>query len=95
MSQTGISTAGSTNSTVKNNIIFSNVTNTDFSGTGTVASNNLTTDPSFVNAATGDFHLQSGSTAINQGATLSEVPDDFNGTRRPQGSAYDIGALEY
>ena len=44
---TGIYTSGSTNAVVRNNISFSNGRNTDFSGTGTVASNNLTTDPQF------------------------------------------------
>src|SRR5439155_13128303 len=99
----GITTVGSVNSVVRNNIIFSNTTNTDFSGTGTVASNNLTTNPQFSNPAAGDFHLQSGSPAINQGAGLSgpisctggSTCVDFAGTIRPQGPAWDIGAYEY
>jgi len=41
-----------------------------------------------------DYHLQSSSPAINAGTTLSNVTDDFEGTNRPQGSAYDIGAFE-
>jgi hypothetical protein len=49
----------------------------------------------FVNAAQLDFHLQSGSVAIDKGVTLSSVPYDFDGLSRPQGSAYDLGAYEY
>ena len=37
-----------------------------------------------------DFHLQS---AV-AGATLSDVPLDFDGCVRPQNGAQDIGALE-
>jgi len=99
---TGITTNSSTNSIVKNNIIFSVGTNTDFSGSGTVATNNLTTDPQFSNPAAGDFHLQSGSPAINQGADISRAIGctdgstcvDFAATIRPQGPAWDIGAYE-
>ncbi|HEU0047142.1 MAG TPA: chitobiase/beta-hexosaminidase C-terminal domain-containing protein, partial [Nitrososphaera sp.] len=54
-------TGGANNSILKNNISFSNGTDTAFSGTGTVATNNLTTNPQFSNPAAGDFHLQSGS----------------------------------
>jgi parallel beta-helix repeat protein len=66
-----------------------------YSGTGTVSSNNLTTNPNFVNAAGNDFHLLSSSPAINTGMTLSAVTTDFDGNPRPQGSGYDIGAFEY
>ena len=43
----------------------------------------------------GDFHLDSGSSAIDNGATLSEVTTDSDGTLRPQGARYDLGAYEY
>jgi len=65
-----------------------------FSGCTNQLSNNLTTDPRFVNPAGGDFHLQPGSPAIDRGVTLSEVPQDFYWGARPFGSAYDIGAIE-
>ena len=58
----------------------------------------VTTNPSFVNAAGGDFQLQSGSPAIDQGssAVSSLVTNDYDiTTSRPRGSAYDIGAFEY
>ena len=36
----------------------------------------------------------SGSPAIDRGETLSEVPNDYAGTSRPQGARHDIGAHE-
>ncbi len=42
-----------------------------------------------------DKQPQSGSIAIDAGATFSFVTTDFLGTGRPSGSAYDIGAFEF
>lgn len=52
-------------------------------------------DPRFVNAAGNDFHLQSGSPAIDRGVTLPGFAYDFDGVTRPQGAAWDMGAFEY
>ncbi|MCX6144748.1 MAG: right-handed parallel beta-helix repeat-containing protein [Ignavibacteriales bacterium] len=41
-----------------------------------------------------DRTLQASSPCIDAGITLSTVTNDFNGTTRPQGAAYDIGAFE-
>jgi hypothetical protein len=50
----------------------------------------------FVDAVSGDLHLVSGAiSAIDSAATLSGVPDDFDGDSRPQGDAPDIGADEF
>ncbi len=50
----------------------------------------------FVDEEDLDFRLVlSAKEAIDKGATLQEVPDDFIGTLRPVGAAYDIGAFEY
>ncbi len=83
--------ADATNVVCRNNIAYltGGITGCD------TTSNNLTTNPLFVNAATANFHLQSGSPAINAGTTVTEVTADFAGTLRPQGSAYDIGAYEF
>jgi len=54
---------------------------------------NLRVDPMVVDAA-GDFHLQPGSPAIDQGITEPEVTVDFDGIARPRGAAYDMGAFE-
>jgi hypothetical protein len=39
--------------------------------------------------------VQAGSPAIDTGVTLAVVTTDIEGTSRPQGSSYDIGAYEY
>ena len=49
-------------------------------------------DPSDSPAA--DFHLRFNSPAIDAG-TNTGVATDYDGTARPQGAAYDIGAYEY
>jgi uncharacterized protein YjdB len=51
------------------------------------------TTPRF--ASSTDYHLQSGSPAVNTGATFSQVANDFDGIARPQGSGYDIGGYEF
>jgi copper-binding protein NosD/S-layer family protein len=48
----------------------------------------------FVDPAGNDFHLKTGSPAINAGASLAEVTQDLDGIPRPQGNAYDIGCFE-
>jgi hypothetical protein len=48
----------------------------------------------FVDAAANDYRLKSGSPAINAGTTLTDVPTDIVGVKRPQGGAYDIGCYE-
>ncbi|MDE2312094.1 MAG: hypothetical protein KGJ93_03350 [Patescibacteria group bacterium] len=62
---------------------------------GLTVSGSFSGNPQFVNAASIDFHLQSFSPAINAGVTLTSVASDYDANPRPQGAAYDIGALEY
>jgi hypothetical protein len=48
-----------------------------------------------VTAGAEDFALAAGANAlVDAGATLASVTTDAKGTARPQGAAYDIGALE-
>src|SRR5207249_12263130 len=86
--------SGSSGAVIKNNIIYQNPTAITNSGSFTILSNNLTTDPNFVNASASDFRLRSGSPAIDIGVDLSSegVTTDFAGRTRPQGSGFDIGA---
>jgi hypothetical protein len=48
----------------------------------------------FVAPTSDDYHLKTGSVAINTGVTIPGVLDDLEGTLRPQGVNYDIGAYE-
>jgi hypothetical protein len=60
---------------------------------GYTASNNLFgTDPKFVNAAGGNFHLQVGSPAIGNAACLTQVTVDRDGVSRT--APCDMGAYE-
>ena len=60
------------------------------------AKNGVTADSLFQDPAKGDFHLRSGSPAINQGSeTVAPiVTRDRDGVPRPQGKHFDIGAYE-
>ena len=91
----GISIGGVSGTIVQNNIIYNNDVNSVSGGSGTVANNNLTTNPSFVDAGAANFNLQAGSAAINTGIMIAPVTTDFARVSRPQGGSYDIGAYEY
>ncbi len=86
-----VSTSGNT---LRNNIVYSSGALT-IPG-GNTSSNNLTTNPSFVDPTNGDFNLVVGSAAIDAGFNLSGVVDtDFYGNARPSGAGFDIGAIEF
>lgn len=55
----------------------------------------ITGDPLFVSTSEPDFHLQENSPAIDKGSSTDAPGDDYEGTARPQGLGYDIGAFEY
>jgi Right handed beta helix region len=48
-----------------------------------------------VNAAGGDFHPTVASRVIDVGIALPSFSTDYDGTTRPQGSGWDIGAYEF
>jgi parallel beta-helix repeat protein len=81
-------------STIRNNIVVGNgAAIVDYGPGGHTIDHNLEVNPRFVNAAAGDFQLQSTSAARDAGATISVVTTDFAGTARL--GTYDIGAFEY
>jgi parallel beta-helix repeat protein len=68
------------------------------SGRNMTADHNLIVDdPSavFVDADRHEFHLRPGSPAIDAGSEDLAPKTDITGTRRPQGRAVDVGALEF
>lgn len=83
---------------LKNNISYGNTgAGITANGSGHTQTTNLTTDPSWTNAAAHDFTLQSGSSARDTGTDISSTgfSTDVIGTSRPQNSVWDIGAYEY
>lgn len=84
--------SGSGQTSVNNGLV------TSGSGTWNTASGNLTSTATnyanVVNTATNDYHLQSGSPALDTGASVS-LTTDYDGNSRPQNSSYDIGAYEF
>jgi parallel beta helix pectate lyase-like protein len=87
---------GALSAVVKNNIVYGNSRAGIYKGVSIATlTNNLTSNPMFVDAAQANFKLQASSPAINAGVTLSAVPDDYVRVSRPRGTHYDIGAYEY
>lgn len=61
----------------------------------TSTTTNYNSDPLFVGAASANFRIQATSPAKDVGVTIASLTTDFDGTIRPQGSAFDLGAFEY
>jgi hypothetical protein len=53
------------------------------------------TSAAFTNAAGGDFSIPTTSALKDVGTTIATFANDYAGTSRPQGAAWDIGAYEY
>ena len=82
---------------VRNNISYLNAW-TDFNpkvGNPAADHNLCGIDPQFVDVTNFDFHLISGSVAIDSGSCLRAPGYDFDNHVRPFGQGYDIGAYEY
>ncbi len=56
---------------------------------------NITQNPLFVNSTSGDYHLTKDSPCIDAGIDTDAPNVDFDGTSRPQGMGFDIGAYEF
>jgi hypothetical protein len=63
-------------------------------GGGMSESGSIFQDPLFVNRAAGDFHVLTGSPAVDSANSSYAVSRAFDGTLRPQGAAPDLGAYE-
>lgn len=61
---------------------------------GTKEANSLELDPQFVDPSSYDLRLKSLSPARNRGVSIEGLTQDFEGTARPQGGAFEIGAFE-
>ena len=75
------------------NVVWGN-TSGQMVGNGITYTANTVADPRFVNRAGGDFHVQTGSPAIDFGQVEYALPDDLDGAARPQGSGPDSGSYE-
>jgi len=91
-----IGSGGATNSTgteLKNNI-FRGPTEPIPGGSVWASNLSSSTDPLFVDAASGNLHLQSGSPAIDAGAVISGITDGYKGSAPDQG-AYENGQQDW
>lgn len=64
---------------------------------GLIGNGNIVGDPMFLATgwgSEGDYHLRSGSPAVDAGYAASAPTVDLEGTARPQGSGVDIGCYE-
>jgi parallel beta-helix repeat protein len=89
---------GATASSYSTNIVFDY--NLVFNGPdGFPGPHDITSDPLFVNPSLNpdiaDFHIMSGSPAIDNASATYGPAIDYGGISRPQGSGYDIGAYEH
>ena len=84
---------------ISNNVISNGVllfAEKNVGASGLILADNLEkTDPKFADPAAFDFHLQSGSPAVDAGIALSSVATDYDGRVRLRGGRVDIGAYEY
>ncbi len=58
-------------------------------------SGNISTDPLFMDASSGDYLLQKTSPCIDSGTSQNAPLVDFEGVSRPQGAGFDMGIYEY
>lgn len=103
--QTGTCVGASLNTenstlSISNNIYYKssgNIANTTCNaGSGSTASGDFKNlNPLLTNVSANNFRLQPNSPSIDKGIIISSFVKDIEGTSRPQGSGYDLGAYEY
>jgi hypothetical protein len=89
---------------ITNSILWDNIPN-QISGVGTVtysdiqggypSEGNIDADPLFADPDNDDYHLTSDSPCIDTGTSEGAPNTDIDGTPRPQGIGYDMGAYEF
>jgi len=85
----------------ENNLVYGNTINYDVIADQTGTNSNISNDPQFIDASSGNYHLKATSPAIDAGSELSAPIIDFDGVSRPvdgnkDGVAKtDIGAFEF
>lgn len=67
---------------------------TTLPGEANASSNLALPATAFVDVSRHNYQLSSASAALDAGVSLAEVATDRQGTTRPQGTAYDVGAFE-
>src|SRR4029077_258654 len=96
-------TSGYSNLSVASNLTYQGTIGAGAARGGIALTGNLDNiDPRIVSAPSctvdaaslPDAHLKLGSPALDVGRTLVDVPIDYAGTPRPQGSRFDLGAFE-
>ncbi|SHN47508.1 right-handed parallel beta-helix repeat-containing protein [Cryptosporangium aurantiacum] len=80
------------NSVATNNIVYGNPL---YDVPGITMSNNLTSDPEFVDLAAGDVRLKESSPAIDAATPARAPAFDVTGAARPVGAGPDLGAYEF
>jgi hypothetical protein len=75
------------------NNVWGNTTN--YAGDSSSASSDLSADPLFVSASSGNLRLHEASPLVDQGSSEGAPTHDWDGLARPSGAAWDIGADEW
>jgi parallel beta-helix repeat protein len=89
------------NPTWENNLVYGNTVNYDIITDQTGINSNISSDPLFIDASSGNYRLKADSPAIDSGSELSAPTTDFDGVLRPVDgnedglTATDIGAFEF
>jgi len=71
-------------------VSYTDIDQTGYAGT---ISNSINQNPLF--AGSSDYHLQAASHCIDNGTSVGAPSEDIEGTSRPQGGVFDMGAYEY
>jgi hypothetical protein len=78
------------------NISYSNVGSIQTIGNAECKTDHvINLNPGFQNTAKEDYHLKKSSPCIDSGTSIGVPNNDIEGTPRPQGNGYDMGAYEY